>query len=65
LDVTEQIKQRIGHLTGEAFAIMGCIVNDPGEMTDEDFRYVGGTRDKVVLYVGRDVVKRAIPRSGV
>ena len=43
LQVTEQIKQKTGHLPGVAIAIMGCIVNGPGEMADADFGYVGST----------------------
>ena len=39
--MTEQIKQKTGHLPGVAIAIMGCIVNGPGEMADADFGYVG------------------------
>jgi (E)-4-hydroxy-3-methylbut-2-enyl-diphosphate synthase len=62
-EVTEQIKQKTGHLPGVAIAIMGCIVNGPGEMADADFGYVGGAPGKVDLYVGRDVVKRAIPNE--
>jgi hypothetical protein len=41
-EVTEQIRVRTGHLPGVAIAIMGCIVNGPGEMADADFGYVGG-----------------------
>lgn len=41
-EVTEQIRQRTGHLPGVAIAVMGCIVNGPGEMADADFGYVGG-----------------------
>ena len=41
----------------------GCIVNGPGEMADADFGYVGGAPGKVDLYVGKDVVKRAIPNE--
>lgn len=62
-EVTEQIKEKTGHLPGVAIAIMGCIVNGPGEMADADFGYVGGAPGKVDLYVGRDVVKRAIPNA--
>jgi (E)-4-hydroxy-3-methylbut-2-enyl-diphosphate synthase len=62
-EVTEQIKQKTGHLPGVAIAIMGCIVNGPGEMADADFGYVGGAPGKVDLYVGRDVIKRAIPND--
>eukprot|EP00597_Dinobryon_sp_UTEXLB2267_P015824 CAMPEP_0170117650 /NCGR_PEP_ID=MMETSP0020_2-20130122/13139_1 /TAXON_ID=98059 /ORGANISM="Dinobryon sp., Strain UTEXLB2267" /LENGTH=667 /DNA_ID=CAMNT_0010346295 /DNA_START=244 /DNA_END=2250 /DNA_ORIENTATION=+ len=62
-EVTEQIKQKTGHLPGVAIAIMGCIVNGPGEMADADFGYVGGAPGKVDLYVGKQVVKRAIPNA--
>ena len=41
----------------------GCIVNGPGEMADADFGYVGGAPGKVDLYVGKDVIKRAIPNE--
>ncbi len=60
-EVTEQIKQKTGHLPGVSIAIMGCIVNGPGEMADADFGYVGGAPGKVDLYVGKEVVKRGIP----
>ncbi|GFR52316.1 hypothetical protein Agub_g14853, partial [Astrephomene gubernaculifera] len=60
-EVTEQIKQRTGHLPGVAIAIMGCIVNGPGEMADADFGYVGGNPGKIDLYVGKEVVRRGIP----
>lgn len=62
-EVTEQIKRRTGHLPGVAIAIMGCIVNGPGEMADADFGYVGGAPGKVDLYVGKTVVKRGIPNE--
>ena len=45
---------------GVSIAIMGCIVNGPGEMADADFGYVGGAPGKIDLYVGKEVVKRAI-----
>jgi (E)-4-hydroxy-3-methylbut-2-enyl-diphosphate synthase len=62
-EVTEQIKKKTGHLPGVAIAIMGCIVNGPGEMADADFGYVGGAPGKVDLYVGKTVVKRGIPNA--
>jgi len=62
-EVTEQIKQKTGHLPGVSVAIMGCIVNGPGEMADADFGYVGGAPGKVDLYVGKEVVRRAIPNE--
>eukprot|EP00197_Chlamydomonas_leiostraca_P002013 CAMPEP_0202857216 /NCGR_PEP_ID=MMETSP1391-20130828/243_1 /ASSEMBLY_ACC=CAM_ASM_000867 /TAXON_ID=1034604 /ORGANISM="Chlamydomonas leiostraca, Strain SAG 11-49" /LENGTH=714 /DNA_ID=CAMNT_0049535995 /DNA_START=93 /DNA_END=2237 /DNA_ORIENTATION=- len=60
-EVTDQIRTRTGHLPGVAIAVMGCIVNGPGEMADADFGYVGGAPGKIDLYVGKEVVKRAIP----
>jgi len=62
-EVTEQIKQKTGHLPGVSIAIMGCIVNGPGEMADADFGYVGGAPGKVDLYVGKNVLKRGIPND--
>ncbi|KXZ49849.1 hypothetical protein GPECTOR_19g300 [Gonium pectorale] len=60
-EVTDQIRTRTGHLPGVAIAVMGCIVNGPGEMADADFGYVGGAPGKIDLYVGKEVVRRAIP----
>ncbi|GMH42640.1 hypothetical protein BSKO_10559 [Bryopsis sp. KO-2023] len=60
-EVTDQIRTKTGHLPGVAIAIMGCIVNGPGEMADADFGYVGGAPGKIDLYVGKEVVSRAIP----
>src|SRR6202035_926385 len=51
---TERIKARTGHLKGVKIAIMGCIVNGPGEMADADFGYVGGAPDAINLYVGKE-----------
>jgi len=62
-EVTAQISERTGHLPGVAIAIMGCIVNGPGEMADADFGYVGGAPGKVDLYVGKEVVRRGIPNE--
>jgi (E)-4-hydroxy-3-methylbut-2-enyl-diphosphate synthase len=60
---TQKIRQRTAHLKNISIAIMGCIVNGPGEMADADFGYVGGAPNKVNLYVGRDVVKKNIPEG--
>ncbi|MDP7051034.1 MAG: (E)-4-hydroxy-3-methylbut-2-enyl-diphosphate synthase [Verrucomicrobiota bacterium] len=60
-DVTAQIKARTDHLIGVKIAIMGCIVNGPGEMADADFGYVGGAPGKINLYVGKQAVKFNIP----
>jgi (E)-4-hydroxy-3-methylbut-2-enyl-diphosphate synthase len=54
--VTERIRRRTEHLRDVKIAIMGCIVNGPGEMADADFGYVGSGPGKVHLYVGRDRV---------
>ena len=59
-DVTEQIRQKTGHLPGVSIAVMGCIVNGPGEMADADFGYVGGAPGKIDLYVGKEVVRKGI-----
>ena len=54
------IRKRTDHLKGVKIAIMGCIVNGPGEMADADFGYVGSGVGKITLYVGKDVVVRSI-----
>ncbi len=59
--VTARIKERTQHLKGVKIAIMGCIVNGPGEMADADFGYVGGAPNKINLYVGKKAVKFNIP----
>ncbi len=60
---TERIKSKTGHLKGVKIAIMGCIVNGPGEMADADFGYVGGAPDKINLYVGKECVRKGIPAA--
>jgi len=62
-ETTQAIAERTGHLPGVAIAIMGCIVNGPGEMADADFGYVGGAPGKVDLYVGKEMVKKGIPNA--
>jgi (E)-4-hydroxy-3-methylbut-2-enyl-diphosphate synthase len=59
--VTARIKTRTEHLKGVKIAIMGCIVNGPGEMADADFGYVGGAPGKINLYVGKTPIKFNIP----
>ena len=61
VETTERIKARTGHLVGAKIAIMGCIVNGPGEMADADFGYVGSGPGRVNLYVGKDLVVRNVP----
>jgi (E)-4-hydroxy-3-methylbut-2-enyl-diphosphate synthase len=60
---TAKIKAATSHLKGVKIAIMGCIVNGPGEMADADFGYVGGAPGKVNLYVGKTPVKFNIPET--
>ncbi len=62
--VTKEIKERLGHLTGVRIAVMGCIVNGPGEMADADFGYVGGAPGKISLYKNKDVIEYNIPEEG-
>lgn len=60
---TQKIREATGHLKGVRIAVMGCIVNGPGEMADADFGYVGGAPGKINLYVGREAVKLNIPED--
>jgi 1-hydroxy-2-methyl-2-(E)-butenyl 4-diphosphate synthase len=60
---TQKIRAATGHLKGVRIAIMGCIVNGPGEMADADFGYVGGAPNKINLYVGKTAVKFNIPET--
>jgi (E)-4-hydroxy-3-methylbut-2-enyl-diphosphate synthase len=62
-ETTERIKSRTSHLVGVKLAIMGCIVNGPGEMADADFGYVGGAPGKVNLYVGKECVEKGVPAA--
>ena len=56
----KEIKERTSHLKGLKIAVMGCIVNGPGEMADADYGYVGSGRGLVTLYKGKQVIGRAI-----
>ena len=60
-ETTDRIKARTSHLVGVKLAIMGCIVNGPGEMADADFGYVGGAPGQVNLYVGKECVEKGVP----
>ena len=60
---TQKIRSATGHLKGVRIAVMGCIVNGPGEMADADFGYVGGAPGKINLYVGKQAVKFNIPED--
>jgi (E)-4-hydroxy-3-methylbut-2-enyl-diphosphate synthase len=60
---TERIAASTSHLKGVKIAIMGCVVNGPGEMADADFGYVGGSPGHVNLYVGKEIVEKAVPEQ--
>ena len=60
---TQRIRAQTGHLKGVKLAIMGCIVNGPGEMADADFGYVGGAPGKINLYVGKTCVQYNLPQA--
>lgn len=62
-ETTAKIRAVTNHLKGVKIAIMGCIVNGPGEMADADFGYVGSGVGKITLYKGKEVVKRNIDSS--
>ena len=59
-ETTAKIRSRTNHLKGVKIAIMGCIVNGPGEMADADFGYVGSGVGKITLYKGKEIVKRNV-----
>ncbi len=61
--VLAQVKSATGHLAGLNIAVMGCIVNGPGEMADADYGYVGKAGGKISLYRGREEVKSGIPQE--
>lgn len=58
-----EVKRRTAHLKGVRIAIMGCIVNGPGEMADADFGYVGEGKGKVCIYKGKEPVLRSVPQE--
>jgi (E)-4-hydroxy-3-methylbut-2-enyl-diphosphate synthase len=58
---TEMIRKRTEHLKGLKIAVMGCIVNGPGEMADADYGYVGSGVGKITLYRAKDIVRRNVP----
>lgn len=60
-ETTEKIRQQTEHLKGVKIAIMGCIVNGPGEMADADYGYVGSGIDKITLYKEKEIVRRNVP----
>ena len=62
-ETTAKIRAVTNHLKGVKIAIMGCIVNGPGEMADADFGYVGSGPGKITLYKGKEVIKRSVPEE--
>ena len=62
-ETTAKIRSRTNHLKGVKIAIMGCIVNGPGEMADADYGYVGSGPGRITLYRNKDVVKRNVPAA--
>ena len=58
-----EVKKATVHLTGLKIAVMGCIVNGPGEMADADYGYVGAGRDRISLYKGKECVLKNIPQE--
>jgi (E)-4-hydroxy-3-methylbut-2-enyl-diphosphate synthase len=63
-ETTARIRNVTNHLKGLKIAIMGCIVNGPGEMADADFGYVGSGPGKITLYRGKEVMKKNIDSEG-
>lgn len=61
--IFNEVKRRTAHLTGYNIAVMGCIVNGPGEMADADYGYVGEGRNKVCIYRGKEPVYRSVPQD--
>jgi len=64
-DVLQQVREATKHLTGLDIAVMGCIVNGPGEMADADYGYVGKQAGYIALYRGREEIKRVPESEGV
>ncbi|MFM8296499.1 MAG: (E)-4-hydroxy-3-methylbut-2-enyl-diphosphate synthase [Microcystaceae cyanobacterium] len=64
-DVLHQVREATKHLTGLDIAVMGCIVNGPGEMADADYGYVGKQAGYIALYRGREEIKRVPEDQGV
>jgi (E)-4-hydroxy-3-methylbut-2-enyl-diphosphate synthase len=62
-ETTAKIRAVTNHLKGVKIAIMGCIVNGPGEMADADFGYVGSGTGKITLYRGKEIIKRSVPEE--
>ena len=63
METTAKVRGKTSHLKGLKIAIMGCIVNGPGEMADADYGYVGIGFERISLYKGHDVIKRGVPEK--
>jgi len=61
--VAKEVKERTMHFKSLKIAVMGCIVNGPGEMADADYGYVGAGPGKITLYKNREVIKKNIPEE--
>jgi (E)-4-hydroxy-3-methylbut-2-enyl-diphosphate synthase len=64
-EVLHKVREATSHLTGLDIAVMGCIVNGPGEMADADYGYVGKTPGVISLYRGRDEIRKVPEEDGV
>ncbi len=62
-ETIRKVKAATAHLTGLKIAVMGCIVNGPGEMADADYGYVGAGRDRISLYRGKECILKNIPQE--
>ncbi len=62
-EAVKNVRERLGHLKGLKIAVMGCVVNGPGEMADADYGYVGAGKGKVFLYKNKQLVKKNIPEE--
>ncbi|MFN9582426.1 MAG: flavodoxin-dependent (E)-4-hydroxy-3-methylbut-2-enyl-diphosphate synthase, partial [Bacteroidota bacterium] len=62
-ETTALIRKHTDHLKGIKIAVMGCIVNGPGEMADADYGYVGSGLGKITLYRGKEVVKKGVNKE--
>lgn len=62
-EVVRQVKAATSKYTGLKIAVMGCIVNGPGEMADADFGYIGAGQDRISLYKGHECIEKNIPES--
>jgi (E)-4-hydroxy-3-methylbut-2-enyl-diphosphate synthase len=63
--VLHKVREATSHLAGLNIAVMGCIVNGPGEMADADYGYVGKTAGTIALYRGKEEIKRVPEAEGV